>query len=368
MELYHASQQWATRPDDERFNSLDEMFAATKEYADVATERTVPWSDMRVDAGDGDLTLVGKAGVPAKLTHYAFGQLAARVGAPPAYLRALPATLAAQNLNHGLKARSGDGDAKLLFHVNDSVVLRAVTGEVYERVWNYEVISRLQELAAQVNLVPGQQTFNWSDGGPDGSAPSAPLDPHADKALYASDHDMFAFMMTPDRVILDPMGQPMRRGVIAHNSEVGNGSLWLMTFLFKNVCGNHIIWGANGVIEIRMPHVGKIRRKFWDARAEIKRYMDSAASIEEAAFERMTVQIADDKDAVLDKLFGIRSLGLSRKALSASYDAVVPDEDGDPKTVWGIANGVTRYSQETPYADERVALDRAAGKLLAFEF
>ena len=33
MELFHASKQWSTRPADERFANLQEMFDATLAYA-----------------------------------------------------------------------------------------------------------------------------------------------------------------------------------------------------------------------------------------------------------------------------------------------------------------------------------------------
>jgi hypothetical protein len=47
---------------------------------------------------------------------------------------------------------------------------------------------------------------------------------------------------------------------------------------------------------------------------------------------------------------------------------VQPDQDGDPNTVWGMVQGVTRYSQSLPHADKRTELDRAAGKLMQIEF
>ena len=56
---------------------------------------------------NAELRIVGKAG-SARLTHYAFGQLAGRVGAPASYIRNLPATLAAQNLNYGLANKSAE--------------------------------------------------------------------------------------------------------------------------------------------------------------------------------------------------------------------------------------------------------------------
>jgi hypothetical protein len=35
---------------------------------------------------------------------------------------------------------------------------------------------------------------------------------------------------------------------------------------------------------------------------------------------------------------------------------------------WGIAQGLTEYSQKAPYADARTKLDRAAGKVLEMAF
>lgn len=359
MELFHAHNQWASRPADERFSTLDEMYDATRAYADVAIEKAVPWSDLRVEAQDDNLSLIGRAGVPAKLTHYAFGQLAARVSAPAGYLRALPPTLAAQNLNHGLKERGADDTASLLFHSNGNLLLRAATTEKYSRIWNYEIIERLQSMAQRFELVPACATFSW-DGGPVNDA---------DKALYASDHDMFAFLMSNDRVVMDPMGKSLRRGVIVINSEVGAAALKFMGFMFRDVCQNHIIWGAEQLAEVSIRHIGNsTNRRMMDAVVQVRRYLDGAASIDDAKFAETTVHIADSKEKVLDRLFGIRSLGLSRKVLNASYDAVVPDEDGDPRSVWGMAQGITRHSQSTPYADERTNLDRAAGKLLDFAF
>jgi len=362
MELYHATKQWSERPADERFQSLDVMLATTKAYADAAATKEVPWVDLRVEAVDADLSLVGKAGVPARLTNYAFKQLAARVKAPAQYLAALPATLAAQNLNHGLKNKT-DGTAQLLFHENGTLVLRAATSEQYERIWNYEVIQRLIDLSQKQDLEPARQTFNWSDAEMSSEQIAA-----APRSLYASDHDMFAFLMSRTKDVTDPMGQTLRRGVIVTNSEVGDCSLGVMGFWFRDVCANHIIWGAQNLATIRIAHRGEIRSKFFDAEVQVRRYLDADTSFETAAFTQVMKRIASTKDEVLDTLFGKRSLGLTRTALDASYDAVQVEQDGDPRTVWGMAQGITRYSQQTPYADKRTELDRAAGKLLTTAF
>jgi hypothetical protein len=362
MELFHANQQWSTRPADERFASLDAMYDATKAYATDAREKEVAWADLRVEAVGTELALVGKADVPAKLSHYAFGQLASRVEAPASYLRKLPATLAAQNLNHGFKEKTA-GNALLLFHHNEGLLLRAATSEKYARVWNHEVVGRLLGLRDQYDLDAAHQTFKW-----DGTAMTAEEKTTADRALYASDHDMFAFLMSQGKVVQDPVGQPLHRGIIVTNSEVGDRSLGVMSFWFRDVCENHIIWGAEQLAEIRLNHVGDIKTRWNEATVEIRKYLDKSASFEQAKFEALTVKIGATKEEVLDAVFNKRSLGLSRKAAEASYDAVVPEQDGDPRTKWGFAQGLTRYSQQQPYADERYTLDRAAGKVLSIDF
>jgi hypothetical protein len=114
-----------------------------------------------------------------------------------------------------------------------------------------------------------------------------------------------------------------------------------------------------------MRHVGNVRDGLsaWDS--SIKRYLESSATETEQKIESMKRKlIAADKDAVLDVLFGKRIPVFTRKALDASFDAVVPDVDGDSRSVWGFVQGVTRYSQTIPYGDDRTALDVAAGKLL----
>lgn len=362
MELFHANQQWMQRPDDERFTSLQALHDATKAYAETAVEKTgVRMDSLHVESVDDEVQLIGKGGVPAQLTNWSFGQLAARVDAPAAYLRSLPPVLAAENINYGIQRRLVDepnATASLLFHSNGGILMRSITSDKYARVWNYEVTERLLDLESK----------GWTPATPDIRRKSDdPNDPH-NFALYASDHDMFAFIMKPDYVIKEKGNElGLKRGLIAGNSEVGGGSLWLLRFLYREMCGNHIIWGAEDVIEIRARHIGaNIREQFAKWQVEINKYLnESAASDELRIAQAQSKRIAGTKEELLDALFGKRSLGLSRKVLDAAYDAVVVDEDGDPLTVWGFTQGLTRYSQTTPYGDERTRIDKAAGKILA---
>ena len=363
MELYKAHRQWAARPADERFTTLKALYDACKAYAAQAGEKTVTVADIRVEADKDEVVLVGKRAVPAQLTHWAFGQVCARVGAPASYMRDLPATLAVQNLNYGLaqygKAEHDEKDrtAQLLFHQNGGLLLRAFTSEQYARIWNWEVAERLLNL----------ENSGWEPARPDFNA-----GPDAAPALYASDHDMFTFLRNRSTIIREP-GNPdgLQRGVIVENSEVGASALKLTRFLYRAMCGNHIIWGASKVLEIKVRHVGHAHERWAGYQAELQAYLDSSASDDEAKVRRARAfKLGDTKEEVLDRLFGIRGVRgyVSQKLLDASYDAALPDRDGSPNTVWGMVQGMTRYSQQTPYADQRTAIDRAAGRLMEIDF
>jgi len=100
------SSEWFSRPDDERYLSLDDLFASVKGRAERSRTRTVESAAIRVEAHRDNpeklgLVLPG-ADEPIAPTHWSFGQLSSLVGAPAAYLRQLPAPLAGINLQYGL--------------------------------------------------------------------------------------------------------------------------------------------------------------------------------------------------------------------------------------------------------------------------
>lgn len=390
MDLFKAHNQWSTRPDDERFASIEDAQAACAAYRASAVTSTVPYAALRAEAMDGDLRIVGKTSVPARLSYWAMGQLSQRVGAPAGYLRSLPATLAAQNLNHGLKQRSEDlGDAQLLFHRNGDMLLRAATSERYDRIWNADVFKRLVDM----------QELGWR------TPPARPVSPNAKGArpateadvlrlrgmsglsvnvgdmiapagIYASDHDMFAFLVNEDRLVDDGRGNQLGRGFFIENSEVGASSFKLTTFLYAYVCGNHIVWGAEKVNEVRVVHLGERQeRKAWNRfRIAISQYADESVSDLQAKIRAtQSKEIAATKDELLDALLGLTKrhrIGLTKgdaeRAIARAEERT--DRYGSPRTLWALSNGLSEVSQETPYAAERTKLDRVAGQILDIAF
>ena len=100
------SSEWFSRPADERFLSLSELFASVRGRAERSHTRTVESAAIKVDASRNNpdrlaLMLPGSE-APVAPTHWSFGQLAALVGAPAAYLRQLPAPLAGRPIRPDL--------------------------------------------------------------------------------------------------------------------------------------------------------------------------------------------------------------------------------------------------------------------------
>lgn len=388
LNLFKASHQWSSRPADERFASLEEMRAACFDYYQSAAEAVVPFGSLRVRAEGEELMLAGER-TEARFTHYAFGQIAAKAGAPAEYLRGLPPALAAENLNFGLERRAasvGGNEAKeanLLFHKNGGLILRAALSSRYSRIWNYEIVDRCKPLTEEGwRVPPARPAFEGQPGTRIATEADClqdqgfglsikPGDLIAPAGLYASDHDCFIFLINENFRIDDGSPEGLSRGVIFENSEVGDRALRRTTFLYRHVCGNHIIWGAKNVQELSIRHIGEIRGKFAKIRAELRTYAESGAGEDEGRIKAARFkEIAASKEEILDAVFKLRVPNLTKKAIGRALELAEEHEatDGNPRAVWGISNGLTRASQETPFADERHALDRAAGKVLQIAF
>jgi hypothetical protein len=378
MNLYKASNQWATRPDDERFSSLTEMLQSCQYYRHSAVSGTVAYADLTAVAVDGEVKVSG-ANHNARLTNWAFGQLATIAKAPAGYLRKLPAQLACDNLNHTLP--NTDGTGKLLMHQNGDLMLRCITSEDYTRIWNTDVIERLIDLQGEGWRVPPARPAR---DGQRGTRPATEADVLnatgfglsvnlgdmiAPAGLYGSDHDMFVFMVNEARRIEDGSEGGLSRGFFVSNSEVGGGALNLLAFYYRHVCGNHIVWDASNLTRTKIIHRGKANEKFdGEFLVELQKYADDSASEDELRIvSAQRKVIAADKDSVIDALFGKRIL--PKKSLIAAFDYAEQEETTvAPNTVWGFVQGITRLSQDSLYADERATMDRAAGKVLELAF
>lgn len=385
MELYRASNEWANRPDDERFGTLAELQAVTEQRRNTSAEKTFDLSTVRAEVV-GDTSIAVKSiksdnPVPAHLSHFAFGQVCQQLSAPASYLRTLPPTLATQNLNHHLATMGSGTQVKGLFRNggDNPLKLRGLSSTEYVRVWDHEIATRLVDLQADGWRVPPARPVREGQRGTRPATESDVMDgaTHglsikvgdliAPAGIYASDRDMFVFLVN-ENVRTD---DGLARGVFVWNSEVYGVVFGVCSFLYDFICGNHIVWGASMVQELKLRHVGGVRgRAFRQMAVEIKKYGNDSISDEQAKITTAKRYLIADKDEdVIDTLFGMKSLGIPKRTLEAAQ--VVAKQThryGDPRSAWGMVQGLTEVSQATGYADERNAIDRAAGKVLDLAF
>ena len=380
MNLHNASHEWATRPMDERFWTITEARDHAREVRAVTCEGREPFDTLRLEAVGEGLTLRGESQRPYAVTNWAFGQLCQRVEAPASYMRTLPAPLAADNLNHGLR-HAGTADAQMLLRADEEgrpVVLRALTSDYYSRLWDADVLERCIELEARGWRVPPARPARAGMQGVERPATAEDVlrgnkhalsvkvgDPIAPAGIYLSDRDMFVFLIDENTRVSDGTEAGLMRGVFVMNSEVGASSLRVTCFLFRSVCGNHIVWGARNVVDVRLAHRGNIEARAWTAlRDNVQRYLETSASEEEnviRAAKRLT--LGATQEAVVEAAAKVTRL--SARTLTNAYRRVQGDVDGDPTTAWGMTQGLTRYSQLfTRNQDQRDAIDRAAGRLV----
>lgn len=360
-----AAREYASRPADERYASVAELVAAARHDREYSKEVTYNLRDLRAvsSARPGDPNLQPVASVQlqspkgsAGFTHWSFGQLCRQLGAPAAYLRELPADLAADCLNHGIRSATVGQTASLLVQAPNgrpAPTIRACTSDSYGRLWDGELYAAVQDYIIA-------RDPSWE----------CQLATRSDRDSYLTITNKRAALQDPSvaHIVNDPaadVGGIMYRSLTIGNSEVGARSLWIDGGLWRARCKNLMLWSASTESSFRRRHVGtKVVR---DAIREISRFavrfvQQSAARDEAIIRGLIDRELASTKDAVIDEL---QVIGASREAAEAAYARCEETEAASPRSFWGAAQGITRISQDSAYQDERIELDRLAAKVLA---
>ena len=353
---YTAHREWASRPPDERFASVHALYEAARARRQRIEERTIDTGDFRTEAVDGDLALRETSGRTAALTHWSFGQLATIASAPPHYLRTLPAEIASSAINYGLQRVTREQHQLFVEDIAPWTVRIAMTSPRYARVHHDELASRVLDLTA--THPAWHLPLGYKDG--EFGAERVP------SGAYLGDRDMFLFLVDGNRNLddpTDPTQSGLFRGFILRNSDVGAAALTLDLFLFRMVCGNHIIWGFQHVAGFRRRHVGASIQEAWTTSLDhVRAALDADTTAERTLLLRSTTQeLGDTRDAVLDT--AVQRLDLSQKQAAEAY-ILAEQHETNPRSVWGYVQGLTRLSQRTPWQDGRFTLDRAASRLL----
>ena len=354
---YTAHREWAKRPPDERYASVHALAEAARARRHRTDARITETVDLQVQAVTDDALAIGdRSGPPRGLTHWSFEQLAGLAGAPPAYLRTLPAPIAADAINYGLQ-RAGRAEHQLFADRDEPWTLHAITSPRYARVHHDELADRVLDLMAQ------HPAWHLPLGYKDGvfGAERVP------SGAYLGDRDMFLFLVDGNRSLDDPTDGSQAglfRGFMLRNSDVGAAALSLDMFLFRAVCANHIIWGFHHVAGFRRRHIGASIHHAWtDSLGEVRAALDADLAADRTILLRATSQeLGETREKVIEGV--TQRLDLPRKHALDAY-TMAEQHETNPRSVWGYVQGLTRLSQHTPWQDTRFTLDRAASRLLA---
>ncbi len=365
------SSEWFSRPDDEKFLSLDELYDSVRRRADRARTRVVESRDVRVEASMDNaerlsLIVPGEA-EPIAPTNWSFGQLSSLVGAPASYLRNLPAALAGINLQHGLLSHRGE-HVKLLKTHEGRAELRAVTGPDYGRIWDHELVAAVMKIAGNGVSdtrwkVPG--VLDWG---------SMRYNPYVDvtretTTLYASDRDVFLFLVDDTHPIEAgklPNGEPdlFFRGFYCWNSEVGSKSLGIATFYLRAVCMNRNLWGVENFEEISIRHSKFAANRFaHEAAPALETFADSSALsfIEgiKTARGRIVARTDEDRESFL------RKNGFSKPDTAKIIQSVIAEEGHPPASLFDFVQGITAHARAKSNQDTRLEIEAKARKLFS---
>ena len=364
------SSEWFSRPDDERFLSLGDLARSVRGRSERSRTRVVESALIHVEANRNDrerlaLMLPG-ADAPVTPTHWSFGQLASQVGAPAAYLRQLPAPLAAINLQYGLTSNRTE-QIKTLETDNGRLELRAVTGPDYGRIYDHELVEAVQKIAGNGTgdtrwKVPG--VLDWSTG---------IYNPRVDitrdtTTLYASDRDVFLFLvddLNPIEAGRLPDGSPdlFFRGFYWWNSEVGAKTLGMASFYLRAVCQNRNLWGVEDFEEISIRHSKYAANRFaHEAAPALEGFANSSplpfVNGIKAARERIVARTDEDRSDFL------RARGFSKAETGKIIETVLAEEGRPPESIFDFVQGITALARGKAHQDARLDMEGKAKKLL----
>ncbi|RQW42492.1 DUF932 domain-containing protein [Novosphingobium sp. LASN5T] len=364
------SSEWFSRPDDERFLSLNGLARSVRGRSERSRTRVVESALIHVEASRNDperlaLVLPG-ADAPVTPTHWSFGQLASQVGAPASYLRQLPAPLAAINLQYGLTSNRTE-QIKTLETDNGRLELRAVTGPDYGRIYDHELVEAVQKIAGNGTgdtrwKVPG--VLDWSTG---------VYNPRVDitrdtTTLYASDRDVFLFLVDDLNPIESgrlPDGSPdlYFRGFYCWNSEVGAKTLGMASFYLRAVCQNRNLWGVEDFEEISIRHSKYAANRFaHEAAPALEGFANSSplpfVNGIKAARERIVARTDEDRSDFL------RARGFSKAETGKIIERVLAEEGRPPESIFDFVQGITALARDKAHQDARLDMEGKAKKLL----
>jgi len=324
--------------------------AADGDRDDLAAHDLRTWAFGGVDGTMAvvPVPLPGRSALaPIPLRELGFSQLCQRVGAPPAYIRALPAKLQVANMNWGLARekqaallRIGGGEC------------RAVVSDRYSALDDALVLEVLHDVLDRAGF----------------------LDDALVRATAVGTSTILRITV-PSEGVAVKVGDVIEYGLDIGNSEVGLRSVQVTPITYRLMCTNGMrAWKREA--GLRMRHIGDPKRlreqlrdavpvAFAEARGDIERW------------RRATDVLIDN---ALDEVESLRAFGLGQAEIQAvgrqiaQTGALLPANTSNetltqllavPTTVFEMANALTATARDRADVASRLTLEETAHRYLS---
>lgn len=336
--LKRASQQLFSRPNDERFESLDALISHCSRVKD---ESNIHWhlpTEITHCPVGLDLGLqIGGNGVHS-FNDWSFGQTCSIAEVHKDTVNRLGADTASRVLRETLPI-----GGKPLQLLTQGDVVRSIHGAAYTRLFDVDLLEVVRNEADGFHAPP--QGLNGATG------------------FYAGQQDMFAFLID-DSAWVEIGGEQFAPGFFVWNSEVGRRTLGIETFWFQHICANHIVWDAIEVVRFCRKHTAKVGDALDDVQAIIARLIrtrnqrkDAFAKSIEKAMETSLGSTAEEATKALS------GHGLSASIVKSAIDSMVAN--GSKFSVFHAVHAMTRLTGRLTNAGDRIEQDARIGTLLS---
>ncbi|MFO0680529.1 MAG: DUF932 domain-containing protein [Sandaracinus sp.] len=281
------------------------------------------------------------------LRELAFSQICGRIGAPPAYIRQLPAKLQMANMNFGM---TREKQSALLRLAGGEV--RAVVSDRYAALDDALVLDVVGEVLDRAGYLAECRV----------------------RASAVGAHTLLRITL-PAESIAVKVGDLMEYGLDVSNSELGLRSVSVVPLTWRMACTNGLR-SARSEAAMRMRHVGDPKRLHEQLRDAIPvAFAEARGDIEK--WRRATEVLID---SALDEIEALRAFGLGQAEVQAvgrelvtahgllpasSSAETITEALKVPTTVYDVANAVTAVARERGEVAARLTLEEQAHRYLS---
>lgn len=198
------------------------------------------------------------------------------------------------------------------------------------------------------------------------------------ESTQITDDYMYIKVVNPKLTTEVVPGDIVQAGVVISNSETGLGAVCIQPLIYRLVCSNGMV--VNDA-KTRRNHVGRVNitdDNFFlysqetlaaDDRAFILKIQDTVrAAVDEARFARVVDKMRETTQIKLDTKnlpavvkMATSSFGVTDPESEAIFQQLIEDHD---YTLYGLANAVTRYSQDVEDYDRASKLEEIGYSVL----